>query len=85
MCRDIIKDPELKSSLVLTQQRRIIYRRQDVELVLKIKHLLYVKKYTIRGANKHLSADDTPLPPESPADVLADIRRELENLRDLVS
>lgn len=31
-----------------------VYRPQDVELILLVKHLLYEKKYTIRGANQKL-------------------------------
>lgn len=62
-----------------------LYRRQDVELILKIKNLLYVKKYTIQGANKHLRMDNAPPSPQPSADLLVDIRRELERLRDLVS
>lgn len=62
-----------------------LYRRKDVELILKIKHLLHDKKFTIRGAIKHLRLDEAIGASKSPADVLADIRHELENLRDLVS
>lgn len=35
-----------------TQQR--VYRRRDVETLLKIKHLLYAKKFTIAGARQQL-------------------------------
>jgi DNA-binding transcriptional MerR regulator len=35
-----------------TQQR--VYRRRDVETLLKIKHLLYTKKFTIAGARQQL-------------------------------
>lgn len=31
-----------------------VYRPQDIELILLVKHLLYEKKYTIRGANQKL-------------------------------
>jgi DNA-binding transcriptional MerR regulator len=31
-----------------------LYRRKDVELLLKIKHLLYDKRYTIEGARQTL-------------------------------
>lgn len=34
-----------------------MYRRKEVELLLKIKHLLYVKKYTIEGARQFLQAE----------------------------
>src|SRR5437870_6993921 len=31
-----------------------LYRRKDVELLLKIKHLLYEKRFTIDGARQYL-------------------------------
>src|SRR6516162_3858998 len=31
-----------------------LYRRKDVELLLRIKHLLYEKKFTIEGARQRL-------------------------------
>jgi DNA-binding transcriptional MerR regulator len=34
-----------------------LYRRKDVELLLKIKHLLYEKRYTIEGARQSLQND----------------------------
>jgi DNA-binding transcriptional MerR regulator len=34
-----------------------LYRRQDVELVLEIRHLLYGKGFTISGARKHLASN----------------------------
>ena len=52
-----------------------LYRRQDVELILKIKHLLYVKKYTIRGASKRLRIDDVSEAAETRADLLENILR----------
>jgi DNA-binding transcriptional MerR regulator len=33
-----------------------LYRKKDVELILTIKHLLYDKQFTIRGANRYLNA-----------------------------
>lgn len=34
-----------------------LYRRKDVELLLRIKHLLYEKRFTIEGARQSLLAD----------------------------
>ncbi len=34
-----------------------LYRRKDVELLLKIKHLLYEKRYTIEGARQWLQTE----------------------------
>src|SRR6476661_282865 len=34
-----------------------LYRRKDVELLLKIKHLLYEKRFTIEGARQSLHGE----------------------------
>jgi DNA-binding transcriptional MerR regulator len=34
-----------------------LYRRKDVEMLLKIKHLLYEKRFTIDGARQFLQAE----------------------------
>jgi DNA-binding transcriptional MerR regulator len=34
-----------------------LYRRKDVELLLRIKHLLYEKRFTIEGARQSLQSD----------------------------
>ena len=34
-----------------------LFRRKDVELLLKIKHLLYEKRFTIDGARQYLQAE----------------------------
>lgn len=34
-----------------------LYRRKDVELLLKIKHLLYEKRFTIEGARQSLQSE----------------------------
>jgi DNA-binding transcriptional MerR regulator len=47
-----------------TNQR--LYRRKEVEMVLKIKHLLYEKRFTIEGARAYLHALKTT-PPRPPA------------------
>jgi DNA-binding transcriptional MerR regulator len=44
--------PFLKPSRVVSKQR--LYRRRDVAMLLRIKHLLHEEKYTIAGAKKHL-------------------------------
>ncbi len=59
-----------------------LYRKQDVERVLLIKHLLHEKKFTIKGAKRHLQskaghADPTP-------SLLEEIRSELQSIRDLL-
>jgi len=71
-----------------------VYRRADLELVLRLKHLLLVEGLTLAGAKRKL-ADERPGPP-APADVLAldallgsDARERIlqvkQGLRDLAS
>ena len=60
------------------------YRKQDLELILNIKHLLYDKKFTIQGAKRHLrylSKADQEMPLLEKID---DIRRELKKIRNLL-
>jgi DNA-binding transcriptional MerR regulator len=63
-----------------------LYRRKDVELLLKIKHLLYEKRYTIDGAKQFLQTERKATPAvtaqtEQPdlfaAEILPGIRQEL--------
>ncbi len=66
------------------------YRKSDIELILKIKHLLYNKKFTIQGAIKHLNSDKSEskssqrLSNETP-DIIEELRQELIYLRNILS
>jgi len=69
-----------------TQQR--IYRRKDIELVLRLKELLYNQGFTIAGAKKKLR--EPPPPPEDQLALplpsaerllLEEVRRDLRRLR----
>jgi DNA-binding transcriptional MerR regulator len=70
-----------------------LYRRKDVELLLRIKHLLYEKRYTIEGARQSLQAE-TRAPKQRAAkraqrdlfadDPLPEIRRELAGILELL-
>ena len=66
------------------QQR--VYRRRDVETLLKIKHLLYAKKFTIAGARQQLrlGGDEVEMAPPATsylaAQSLAAVRSELDEL-----
>ena len=62
-----------------------LYRKKDIDEILKIKHLLYDRKFTIQGAKNHLknrtgSAGASAVSP----DVLEEIRRELIAIRSLL-
>jgi len=64
-----------------------LYRRQDVETVLKIKHLLYDRKFTIRGANKFLRQRQNKSELSIPVDslLIKEIHSELKQIRDLLA
>ncbi len=65
-----------------------LYRRQDIETVLKIKRLLYDEGFTIAGARRHLreqsgnggDASDAPSPQHDPPQMIS--RKVLLDLRD---
>ena len=71
-----------------------LYRRKDVELLLRIKHLLYEKRFTIEGARQSLQAESrTPKPRPVPKEVqrdlfsealLPEIQRELSDILKLL-
>src|SRR5262245_46057621 len=72
-----------------------LYRRKDVEMLLRIKHLLKEKRFTIEGARQTLQAEARiPKVARSPkpriqtelfsSDPLPDIRRELEDILQLL-
>jgi DNA-binding transcriptional MerR regulator len=76
-----------------------IYRRRDIETVLRIKQLLYEEGFTIAGAKKRLEAEmagrvETPAPvnettgapPEASAsDRVAALRQVREQLREILT
>jgi DNA-binding transcriptional MerR regulator len=52
-----------------TRSNQRLYRRRDLELLLKIRHLLYAERFTIEGARaqlRQLGHDEGP-PPAPPA------------------
>lgn len=84
--------PELAPAKGAGGQRT--YSRVDVQLILRIKQLLYEERFTVAGAKKRLSEEQTPRKPPKkakaepplvePTDTvrrtLADIRREIEDV-----
>src|SRR4026209_201846 len=82
--------PQLKPVKSSTGQR--MYRRRDVENVLRIKKLLYEEGFTIPGARQHLRAEiktdkkQDPLPfPLRPTSELKYIRQGLKDILTLLS
>jgi len=74
-----------------------LYRRKDVELLLRIKHLLREKRYTIEGARQSLQAEGRAAKPRAAKasqraaqrelfslDPLPEIRRELADILQLL-
>jgi DNA-binding transcriptional MerR regulator len=70
-----------------------LYRRKDVELLLRIKHLLYDKRFTIEGARQSLQSEAKPARPKLAkrvqqelfaSDPLPEIRRELRDILQLL-
>ena len=71
--------PRIRPKRTSSGQR--LYTRGDIELVLKIKNLLYEKKFTIQGARQHLSA--TAGKKKTPTNqLLQELHSELKSLRD---
>ena len=68
-----------------TSSGQRLYRKSDVELILKIKHLLYEEKFTIQGAKKYLKSKTADKEKHSPPMTLKEIRSELKSIRDLLA
>ena len=62
-----------------TEAGQRLYSRSDIELILKIKHLLYDKKFTLKGARKHLKSKQKSREDD---DFLQEIVAELISIRD---
>lgn len=71
-----------------SQQR--VYRRRDVETLLKVKHLLYEQKFTIAGARQQLESGAGEIPFAAPSDAyrvrrsLAQVQAQLDVLLEMV-
>ena len=82
--------PQLKPVKSGTGQR--MFRRRDVENVLRIKQLLYEQGFTIAGARQHLRAENKsdktqatiPFPAHSTAEIKS-IRQGLREILNLLS
>jgi DNA-binding transcriptional MerR regulator len=64
-----------------TRSRQRLYRRQDVEQLLNIRHLLYDQRFTIEGARTRLREqghDEMPPPPLPPPAVSIETMREMK-------
>ena len=62
-----------------------LYRKKDIDEILKIKHLLYDRKFTIQGAKNHLkNRSGTGGASSFCPDIIEEIRRELVTIRNLL-
>jgi DNA-binding transcriptional MerR regulator len=83
--------PQLKPTKSSTGQR--MYRRRDLEYVLRIKALLYDEGYTIAGARQQLRLEmrpartqgGLPFPRRAPTESLRRVRQELQEILALLS
>ncbi len=73
-----------------TRSQQRLYRKRDVELLLKIRHLLYEKRFTIEGARVRLrelghDEDAMPVPrPVAPEVGPETLRKIKQGLTDLI-
>jgi DNA-binding transcriptional MerR regulator len=67
-----------------TEAGQRLYRRNDVEMILTIKHLLYDQKFTIKGARKFLKSNRSQSRPAPSESLIDSIRTELAQIRDLL-
>ncbi len=69
-----------------------VYRKPDIELVLRIKRLLYEDRLTLEGAKKRLQQEarirtqqlELPVPDQQTLEVLRGLRTRLEGMRRLL-
>ena len=70
-----------------------LYKRKEVELLLKIRHLLYEKRYTIEGARQFMQSESKSSPRKKTvkqqrelfaADPLPEIRTELQAILQIL-
>ncbi len=67
-----------------TESGQRLYRKSDIEYILKIKHLLYDKKFTIQGAKNFLKTAKKQKNPPTPLTAIAEIKTELQQIRDML-
>ena len=75
--------PQIRPARADSRQRT--YQRKDLDIIIEIKRLLHEEKLTLEGARKrlkkHLSNTDSP----EPADIIAEIKKELKGIAGLLS
>jgi len=75
--------PQIQPTRAGSKQR--LYRRQDIDLLLEIKRLLYDEKFTISGARKHIAARARQTQPaDAQTSLLNSIRKSLLEIKTLL-
>ena len=71
-----------------TRSQQRLYRRKEIDLLLKIRHLLYDERFTIEGARtrlRELGQDEPPPPPPPPPEIDSEVLRKIkQGLEDLI-
>ncbi len=67
-----------------TESGQRLYRKVDVESILKIKHLLYEKKFTIEGAKKFLKNSRKQNSDPAPQTAFEEIKSDLQQIRAML-
>ncbi|MGW8186484.1 MAG: MerR family transcriptional regulator [Desulfobacterales bacterium] len=67
-----------------TSSGQRLYRRADVETILKIRHLLHERKFTIEGARQFLSTPKNDKPEAASPLSTKELKDELESIRKLL-
>ena len=73
-----------------TRSQQRIYQRKDVELIIKIKRLLYDKKFTIEGARQILrleiekKREEEKAPKSKLKETLDNLKEELTDIKELL-
>ena len=63
-----------------------LYTRREIDVILRIKQLLYSEGFTIAGAKKKLESEDAP-PAAAPKDLtraLLDVKKELRGILEML-
>ncbi len=71
--------PELNPQKGRTGNR--LYQKKDLELIRRIKTLLYDKKYTIAGARAEINRRKSP---EEKKEILTDVKKGLQDILDIL-
>jgi len=72
-----------------TRSNQRIYDREDLDLIMEIKKLLYDERYTIVGAKKRIrdikrQRKQLDIPFSEQGDIMASIKRELEEIKEIL-